>query len=69
MKGQQAAILRAIENGAHRCRDISERIGAPIDNVRVRLWELVRLGAVRSYSMRADGRKGRMPKHYRLSQN
>jgi predicted ArsR family transcriptional regulator len=60
------AILSAVKTGAHQSREIAQRTGIDLGIVQVRLAELARHGVVHKYKLRPDGRRGRMPKFYRI---
>jgi predicted ArsR family transcriptional regulator len=67
MTGNPAKIIAALQSGANRTREISARTGIRVEIVQVRLAELAKRGAVNAYTMRSDGRHGRMPKFYRAA--
>lgn len=66
---QHKTIVAAIQNGAHYSREIAHRTGISIPSVQARLYELVKRRIVYAHGMRGDGRRGVMPKHYRLAGN
>ena len=64
MMGHIHQIIAALESGVHSSRGIAQATGKPLESTQVRLAELIKLGAVRSYKMRDAGRG--CPKFYRL---
>jgi predicted ArsR family transcriptional regulator len=64
---QQAAILSAMQSGANSSDGVARRTRIARHTVQVRLAELARLGVLQAYAMRTDGRRGRMPKFYRIA--
>ena len=60
-------IVSALRSGIHSTHELAKATGKSVESTRVRMSELAKAGIVRAYAMRSDGRKGRMPKHYRLN--